>query len=205
MIKQLLLVSLAVASITSCLLSDDTMCGSCLVGICVYCRESYFDTTSTSCKTPATVIANCANYKSATECNGCAAGYYLKANACVALTLTNCYAGNDQGVCNTCKNSKRYDSTKNECTDVACTTANCANCMVNGTTEVCVACNAAFKLSISGTSITCTATTDNCSAENPLTKTCILCHDGYYMKNTTCMSSSVQKLGFLMFFAFLLM
>ena len=206
MIKQLLFITFVISAITSnCLLSADEMCASCMLGLCAYCRGSFYDLTSTVCKTPATLLANCASYKSETECNVCEEGYYLKEKVCVAIALENCAYATSAGVCTTCKDSKKYDSVANTCTDTACSTADCKYCMVAATVETCSQCNSDFIVKVSGSTVTCVADTTNCVATNPLLGGCALCEEGYYMKGTTCVSGSVQKLGFLMFFAFLLM
>ena len=203
MLKQVLFVLLAISTINSCGLFADKMCLSCLVNVCLVCDGGY--PTTTGCKTPSTAIANCLTYTNATTCSACKGGYSSKDNkTCTALTTENCYAG-VLDVCTTCKSGKKYDTATKKCTDTACTAANCAYCSVIGTAETCTECNSGYELG-GITSLSCTKVDTHCALRTILG--CTMCEQGYYMKGDDCLSggsSYVQKLGFVAFFAFLLM
>ena len=213
MIKQILITILAISTITSsCATTKDTRCAACVIGVCVMCRASFFDMLSLKCKEPTSTLAGCRSYKNATECSACSSGYYMKSGVCTEIVLANCNSANDQGECNSCKNGKKYDSATKKCTDTNCVTENCNACMVTGTVEVCIECNLSTKLSYTGSGLSmktsCASDSSNCASDNPLTKTCMVCDEGYYMMGSKCLSgsSSVMKMSiFMISLTFLLM
>lgn len=207
MLKQILFIALAITTIKStCATSEDQMCRSC-ISVCLACDEGYLSGSllTTVCKAPTTETDNCATYKSATECSECDYGYYLKDKKCMEISTTNCATADSNGVCETCKDGKTYDSTKKECTDTDCTTANCNMCMSVLTNEVCGWCKSGYALTTSGLKQVCESDSAHCAKK--VGTNCTVCHSGYFMKGSTCMevTNSIQRLVFMIFFAFLLL
>lgn len=208
MIKQLFLVAITISVISSCAITADPLCASCMLGICAYCRGGYYNLMGLSCKAPATALVGCDSYSSDTACKVCLPGYYLKNSLCVAIATANCaVADPTTGDCLGCKDGLKYDTVGKKCTTTPCTTTNCGVCTVIGTADVCTSCAKNYQISISGSTVACNAVMTNCKSTVPITGSCAMCEVGYYMKGTTCVvSGSIQKIGlFMMFFAFLMM
>ena len=209
MLKQIIFIAFIATSITSsCATTEDKMCKSCVTGICAVCEHGYNDILGGGvCKTPSTSISNCHNYSNATTCQACELGYYLKANACVAIVTENCATANPlNGDCLSCKSGKVYDTATKKCTDTACSAANCGLCSVVGTVQTCSMCNSGYALTVGTSGVTCESNSGNCAMTSTLV--CTMCEEGYYMMGSTCKegsSASVQRLGFMVFFAFLLL
>ncbi len=122
--------------------------------VCLICYQSYYDATQAKCVAPTTAIANALTYTNPTTVGACSSGYYIKANACVAVDTTanpNCNAGVLTGttfVCTGCNAGSSLVSTTvgsnvtigcSTNTATNCTPTNCSSCIAADTCNTCAA------------------------------------------------------------------
>lgn len=159
---------------------------------CTLCAYGYPNTAGI-CQFPTEFLDDCYTYSSATACQGCDEGYYLKSNACVAITITDCVVVNstDNTKCAVCDNGK-YPSAAGTCTDGTACPSTLTNCDKCASATVCVDCKANFSLSNNA----CVAeTVDNCAQLNGAN--CVRCEPDYYAADNTCKATSAQESSYI--------
>ena len=163
---------------------------------CTACTINYHLNTSGTCDHN-TIIPYCMTYSgstSTTTCTQCTSDYYLSnATTCTkrsaSLSISQCATTNvSSDKCATCNNDHVLTTD-----GLACMTAidNCKTYAPSVATQArlfCTICNPGFYVSVLDTVSTCNSgTIENCQVYTAIANTCMMCNNGYYLSNNTCL------------------
>lgn len=185
--------------------------------VCTACNDKFF-VQSGECKAVTTAVDNCGTYDSATTCQVCADGYYLKDKACVKIeVVANCQFHTDRQ-CDACSAdyflNRGYNATitldnnlylkiandlahgegwtVSSNTHSVCEKSTVENCATQATAGTCTTCNTLYFLNDSKVcELNPEDPIDNCKTYSNA-ETCTKCNDEFYLADSkTC--TAVKK------------